>query len=130
MRKIQSKEGAFKKTREKTAPIEVQQAVEDTQEPVPAEDSSADGNTNKVCTVGEVEAPTGAMAGDNDSDKLQVMISSTACQVVVLDGVSEGDLFRVKLTPEVQHLLLQSDVEELSYAPIFRAVGDNLDCQS
>ena len=100
MRKIQSKEGALEKARENTAPIEVQQAVEDTQEPVPAEDSSADGNTNEVCTFGEVEAPTGAMAGDK------------LCQVVVPDGVSEGDLFRVKLTPEVQHMLSHSDVED------------------
>mgnify|MGYP000158917308 CR=1 FL=1 len=82
-----------------------QQDVEDNQEPV--EDSPADGNMNEEGEY-EVMVPTGAMAGG----KLQVMIGSIACQVAVPDGVSEGDLFRVKLTPEVQHLLSQSDVED------------------
>ena len=42
MRKIQSKEGAFKKARENTAPIEVQN-----HEPVPAEDNFANVNENE-----------------------------------------------------------------------------------
>ena len=40
------------------------------------------------------------------------MAGDKLCQVVVPDGVSEGDLFRVKLTPEVQHMLSHSDVED------------------
>ena len=66
---------------------------------------------NEECEY-EVMVPAGAMAGD----EMSVMIGSNTFEVVVPDGVKEGESFRMVLAPEdLQHLLSQQDgVEKIS----------------
>ena len=53
--------------------------------------------------------PTGAMAGD----EMSVLIGNNTFEVVVPDGVKEGESFRMVLAPEeLQHLLSQQDAAE------------------
>ena len=74
MRKIQSEEGAKKKARENTAPIEVQQ-----HEPVPAEDNFANVNEN-----GEFELPVDSCSTEFKLAALQLILAALQLILVTL----------------------------------------------